>query len=61
MDLLDARLRALRGAAAETAAELRAHAMALDAKPREPRCHLGVAAFDLIRRCSIPLGRRPAT
>jgi alkylation response protein AidB-like acyl-CoA dehydrogenase len=51
---LDERLRALRGAAAETAGELRAHASALDAEPYEMKQHLGVAAFDLIRRCTTP-------
>ncbi|MCP2314361.1 acyl-CoA dehydrogenase family protein [Kitasatospora paracochleata] len=51
---LDERLRALRGAAAETAGELRAHAAALDAAPHDLKPHLGVAAFDLIRRCTTP-------
>ena len=51
---LDERLRALRGAAAETAGELRDHAAALDAAPAEMKPHLGVAAFDLIRRCTTP-------
>ena len=51
---LDERLLALRGAAAETAGELREHAAALDAAPSELKPHLGVAAFDLIRRCTTP-------
>ncbi|MET9401088.1 acyl-CoA dehydrogenase family protein [Kitasatospora sp. NPDC002965] len=51
---LDERLRALRGAAAETAGELRAHAMALDADPHGTGPHLKTAAFDLIRRCTTP-------
>ncbi|MFC8453504.1 acyl-CoA dehydrogenase family protein [Kitasatospora sp. NPDC057223] len=51
---LDERLRALRGAAAETAPELRALAPALDAAPHDLKPHLGAAAFDLIRRCTTP-------
>ncbi|MFJ6215527.1 acyl-CoA dehydrogenase family protein [Streptomyces sp. NPDC092296] len=51
---LDERLAALRGAAAETAGELRAHASALDADPYGMKPHLDVAAFDLIRRCTTP-------
>ncbi|MGV9560175.1 acyl-CoA dehydrogenase family protein [Streptomyces sp. NPDC003522] len=54
MTELDERLLALRGAAADTAAELRDHAMALDTAPHDVKPHQAVAAFDLIRRCTTP-------
>jgi alkylation response protein AidB-like acyl-CoA dehydrogenase len=58
---LDGRLAALRGAAAETAPELRAHALALDADPADMAPHLGVEGFDLVRRLTVPerYGGRP--
>ncbi|WP_328912319.1 MULTISPECIES: acyl-CoA dehydrogenase family protein [unclassified Streptomyces] len=51
---LDERLGLLRAAAADTGAELRSHALALDADPHDMRPHLGVAGYDLIRRCTTP-------
>ena len=46
---LDEGFRALRGASAEMAAELREHALAVDADPYDMKPHLDVAAFRLIR------------
>lgn len=54
MFVLDDRLRALRGATAEMAVELRGHARELDLAPDDLKPHLGVAAFDAIRRLSTP-------
>ena len=54
MLVLDDRLRALQGAAAEMAVELREHARDLDLAPQDLKPHLGVAAFDAIRRLSTP-------
>lgn len=51
---LDERLDLLRAAAADTAPELRAHALAVDADPYDMRPHLGVAGYDLVRRCTTP-------
>ncbi|MEU0128143.1 acyl-CoA dehydrogenase family protein [Streptomyces sp. NPDC006289] len=51
---LGERLLALRGAAAESAGELRDHAAALDTAPGDMKPHLGVSGFDLIRRCTTP-------
>lgn len=59
---LDDRLRALRGACAEAAGELRAHALAVDTDPYDMTPHLGVAAYPLIRDLTTPLrfaGRAP--
>ena len=51
---LDDSFRALRGASAEMAAELREHALAVDADPYDMKPHLDVAAFRLIREFMIP-------
>jgi alkylation response protein AidB-like acyl-CoA dehydrogenase len=51
---LDDRLKALRGAAAELAVELRGHALDLDLAPDDLKPHLDVAAFAAMRRLSTP-------
>ncbi|MEU3731516.1 acyl-CoA dehydrogenase family protein [Streptomyces sp. NPDC033538] len=51
---LDDRLRALRGASAEIGAELRTHALAVDADPSRMKPYLRLEAFDLIRRATTP-------
>lgn len=52
---LDDRLRALRGASAELARELRGHALAVDADPYHMGPHLDLAAYRLMRRSVTPL------
>lgn len=54
MFVLDDRQRALRGAAAEMAVELREHARELDLAPDDLKPHLGVAAYDAALRLTTP-------
>lgn len=52
---LDERLRALRGASAELARELRTHALAVDMDPYDMGPHLDLAAYEMIRISMTPL------
>jgi acyl-CoA dehydrogenase len=52
---LDERLRALRGASAELARELREHALAVDMDPYDMGSHLNLAAFEMLRAGQTPL------
>jgi alkylation response protein AidB-like acyl-CoA dehydrogenase len=52
---LDDRLETLRGASAEMAAEMRGHALAIDARPHEMEPHLKLAAYEAFRLGSTPL------
>ncbi|MDG4830660.1 acyl-CoA dehydrogenase [Solwaraspora sp. WMMD1047] len=52
---LDDRLRALRGAGADLAGQLRAHAMAVDADPYRMAPYLDLAAYRMMRRSVTPL------
>ncbi len=52
---LDDRLAALRGAAADLAGQLRAHALAVDDQPGEVKALADLPAFDLIRALTTPL------
>lgn len=52
---LDDRLETLRDASAEMAAEMRGHALAIDARPHEMDPHLHLAAYEATRRGMTPL------
>jgi acyl-CoA dehydrogenase len=52
---LDERLRALRGASAELARELRTRALAVDMDPHDMGPHLDLAAYEMMRTSTTPL------